>query len=126
MAWFIFTFLMLVCTLRTTVAFVFLFFTLDLAFLFLALHVLLDIKACQQAGGVFGAWPTGCQPLAGCPDTLIRSPGGIYCLVLRPRQSPHQRKQLLRAPHGCPPMGAPAEARLVYRSVVRDDEVHQG
>jgi succinate-acetate transporter protein len=54
MAWFIFTFIMLVCTLRTTVAFVFLFLTLDLAFLFLALHVLLDMPVLQKAGGVFG------------------------------------------------------------------------
>ena len=33
--WFIFTFLLLICTLRSTVAFFTLFFTLDLAFLFL-------------------------------------------------------------------------------------------
>jgi len=61
MAWFIFTFLMLICTLRTTVAFVFLFLTLDLAFLFLALHVLLDSVTLQKVGGVFGGCPTSCQ-----------------------------------------------------------------
>jgi len=53
-AWFIFTFLMLVCTLRTTVAFVFLFFTLDMAFLFLAISELLESSGCKKTGGWFG------------------------------------------------------------------------
>jgi succinate-acetate transporter protein len=56
-AWFIFTFLMLVCTFRATLAFVILFFTLDMAFLFLALEKLLGSTSCQKAGGVFG----GCR-----------------------------------------------------------------
>lgn len=112
MAWFIFTFIMLVCTLRTTVAFVFLFLTLDLAFLFLALHVLLDMPVLQKAGGVFGACPTSCLRFTRCTDTSTRSPGRVYCLVLRTRQSPHQGKQLLLGACRPPPMGAPAEARL--------------
>jgi len=53
-AWFIFTFLMLICTLRTSVAFVFLFFTLDMAFLFLALDKMITSPSCQKAGGAFG------------------------------------------------------------------------
>jgi len=53
-AWFIFTFLMFVCTWRTNAAFVFLFFTLDAAFLFLALEKLLDSATCQKVGGAFG------------------------------------------------------------------------
>jgi hypothetical protein len=53
-AWFIFTTLMLICTLRVSVAFVFLFFTLDMAFLFLALAELQGSAACQKAGGWFG------------------------------------------------------------------------
>jgi len=53
-AWFIFTFLMLLCTLRATLAFVILFTTLDLAFLFLALEKLLLSTTCQKIGGVFG------------------------------------------------------------------------
>jgi len=53
-AWFIFTTLMLICTLRTSAAFVFLFFTLDMAFLFLALADYQGLPACKKAGGAFG------------------------------------------------------------------------
>lgn len=53
-AWFIFTFLMFICTLRASLAFVILFLTLDLAFLFLALDKLLDSTTCKKVGGVFG------------------------------------------------------------------------
>jgi len=52
--WFIFTFLMLVCTFRASVAFIFLFFTLDLAFLFLAISEYTGNVACGKAGGYFG------------------------------------------------------------------------
>ncbi|EMC94325.1 hypothetical protein BAUCODRAFT_544699 [Baudoinia panamericana UAMH 10762] len=59
MGWFIFTFLLLLCTLRSTVAFFSLFFTLDLAFLFLAIGYLVNSggapqAGCIKAGGVFG------------------------------------------------------------------------
>ncbi|KAF2771077.1 GPR/FUN34 family protein-like protein [Teratosphaeria nubilosa] len=60
MGWFIFTFLLLLCTLRSTVAFFFLFFTLDLAFLLLGIGYLLNgdgagpQAGCIKAGGVFG------------------------------------------------------------------------
>lgn len=58
--WFIFTFLMLICTLRSTIAFFFLFLTLDLAFLCLAIGYLdrtgptTPNKPLVQAGGYFG------------------------------------------------------------------------
>lgn len=59
--WFIFTFLMVMCTLRSTVIFFSLFFTLDLAFLFLACENYAtnmgNMKAAdglRTAGGVFG------------------------------------------------------------------------
>ena len=58
--WFIFTFLLLICTLRSTVAFFTLFFTLDLAFLFLGLGYLYhDASGAAnvpliRAGGAFG------------------------------------------------------------------------
>lgn len=59
--WFIFTFLLLLCTLRSTVMFFSLFFTLDLAFLFLACEnyamSMGNTKAAgglRTAGGVFG------------------------------------------------------------------------
>jgi succinate-acetate transporter protein len=58
--WFIFTFLLLICTLRSTVAFFMLFFTLDLAFLCLGLAYLYHSDAgaanipLLRAGGAFG------------------------------------------------------------------------
>jgi len=77
MGWFIFTFLLLICTLRSTVAFFLLFFTLDLAFLLLALgHLRADAKGkgnvgCTKAGGVFGllaAFLAWYNALAGMAD----------------------------------------------------------
>ncbi|KAK6860508.1 hypothetical protein PG995_004144 [Apiospora arundinis] len=59
--WFIFTTILLLCTLRSTVMFFLLFFTLDLAFLCLFCHYLAESngakdasKGLQKAGGVFG------------------------------------------------------------------------
>ncbi|KAF2755075.1 hypothetical protein EJ05DRAFT_478884 [Pseudovirgaria hyperparasitica] len=57
--WFIFTFLLLICTLKSTVAFFSLFFTLDLAFLMLGLgYLYADAGTPKQslitAGGAFG------------------------------------------------------------------------
>lgn len=60
MAWFIFTFLLLICTLRSTVAFFLLFFTLDMAFLMLGLAYLYHggsghaHTGLLRAGGAFG------------------------------------------------------------------------
>ncbi|KAJ2892296.1 uncharacterized protein MKZ38_010042 [Zalerion maritima] len=61
MGWFIFTTILLLCTLRSTVMFFSLFFTLDLAFLFLACaHFANDngstdaSAGLKKAGGVFG------------------------------------------------------------------------
>lgn len=57
--WFIFTFVLLLCTLRSTVAFFFLFFTLDMTFLMLGIGYLENSTgapntACIKAGGAFG------------------------------------------------------------------------
>ncbi|WQF87636.1 Putative acetate transporter GPR1/Ato2/SatP, GPR1/FUN34/YaaH region [Colletotrichum destructivum] len=59
--WFIFTTLLLICTLRSTVVFFLLFFTLDLAFLFLACEnyaanngALTAMRNLQICGGTFG------------------------------------------------------------------------
>jgi len=59
--WFIFTFLLVLCTLRSTLAFFFLFFTLDMAFLFLAIGEfetangnISRATGCSKAGGWFG------------------------------------------------------------------------
>jgi len=75
--WFIFTTILLICTLRSTVAFFFLFFTLDLAFLFLSLgHLYADAKGNARttlikAGGYFGifaAFLAWYNALAGIAD----------------------------------------------------------
>lgn len=67
---------MLICTLRSTVAFFFLFFTLDLAFLLLGIGYLQAVdnapnSACIKAGGVFGilaAFAAWYNALAGILD----------------------------------------------------------
>jgi len=75
--WFIFTFLLLICTLRSTVAFFTLFFTLDLAFLFLGLAYLYHgadghaHTGLLRAGGAFGilaAFTAWYNALAGIAD----------------------------------------------------------
>jgi succinate-acetate transporter protein len=76
MGWFIFTFLLLICTLRSTVAFFLLFFTLDLAFLLLGIGYLRfgangPNEGCIKAGGVFGilaAFLAWYNALAGIAD----------------------------------------------------------
>jgi len=77
MGWFIFTTILLICTLRSTVAFFFLFFSLDLAFLMLGIGYLNnDGKApqsdCIVAGGAFGlmaAFAAWYNALAGIADS---------------------------------------------------------
>ncbi|KAH6720592.1 GPR1/FUN34/yaaH family-domain-containing protein [Leptodontidium sp. 2 PMI_412] len=75
--WFIFTFILLICTLRSTVAFFMLFFTLDLAFLCLFLgHLYSDSEGANntsliKAGGYFGmfaAFLAWYNALAGIAD----------------------------------------------------------
>lgn len=76
MGWFIFTFMLLICTLRSTVAFFSLFFTLDLAFLMLGIGYLNHNgiepqNGCIKAGGVFGilaAFLAWYNALAGIAD----------------------------------------------------------
>lgn len=92
--WFIFTTILLICTLRSTVAFFLLFFTLDLAFLFLTIgHLQLQDAGvgkpkttqvgCIKAGGVFGllaAFLAWYNALAGIADTRY-----VIFLYLSPR-----------------------------------------
>jgi succinate-acetate transporter protein len=81
MGWFIFTFLLLICTLRSTVAFFGLFFTLDLAFLMLGIGYLNNDgvapqEQCIIAGGAFGlaaAFLAWYNALAGIADSSNRS-----------------------------------------------------
>lgn len=53
-AWFIFTFILLLCTTRSTIAFFSLFLFLDITFLLLAIGHFLDKTPVIKAGGVFG------------------------------------------------------------------------
>jgi len=77
MGWFIFTFLLLLCTLRSTVAFFLLFFTLDLAFMCLGIGYLARVNGeprltAIKAGGGFGmlaAWLAWYNALAGIADS---------------------------------------------------------
>jgi succinate-acetate transporter protein len=81
MGWFIFTFVLLLCTLRSTVAFFFLFFTLDMAFLMLGIGYLQNDGEhpqgdCIVAGGAFGlcaAFAAWYNALAGIADSSNRS-----------------------------------------------------
>jgi succinate-acetate transporter protein len=71
--WFIFTTMLLVCTLRSTVAFFLLFFTLDLAFLLLMIGSFSaeQAEALTTAGGYFGlfaAFLAWYNALAGIAD----------------------------------------------------------
>ncbi|KAL8733512.1 MAG: hypothetical protein Q9181_003560 [Wetmoreana brouardii] len=77
MGWFIFTTILLLCTLRSTIAFFFLFFTLDLAFLLLGIGYLhRDAKGepnppVIKAGGFFGllaAFAAWYNAIAGIAD----------------------------------------------------------
>jgi len=76
MGWFIFTFLLLICTFKSTVAFFSLFFTLDIAFLLLGIGYLqhdgmLPHSGCIKAGGYFGlfaAFLAWYNALAGIAD----------------------------------------------------------
>ncbi|KAL2438748.1 Acetate permease A [Exophiala dermatitidis] len=77
MGWFIFTTILLFCTLKSTVAFFMLFFTLDLAFLMLGIAYLQPENgaprtSCLRAGGAFGiiaAFLAWYNALAGIADT---------------------------------------------------------
>ncbi|KAI9807837.1 MAG: hypothetical protein M1825_005142 [Sarcosagium campestre] len=77
MGWFIFTFILLLCTLKSTVAFFLLFFTLDLAFLLLGIGYLMPVNGeprapVIKAGGFFGllaAFLAWYNALAGIADS---------------------------------------------------------
>ena len=119
MGWFIFTFLLLICTLRSTVAFFLLFFTLDLAFLMLGIGYLQygpsgPQEGCIKAGGAFGilaAFLAWYNALAGMADTSNRyvtrtyadHAGTDYCLQLLPhsrRTLPMEREGSRTPPEG--------------------------
>lgn len=74
--WFIFTFILVLCTLKSTVAFFLLFFFLDITYLLLALAFVLPVDGkpnlkLQKAGGLFGllsAFAAWYNALAGIAD----------------------------------------------------------
>jgi succinate-acetate transporter protein len=88
MGWFIFTTILLICTLRSTVAFFFLFFTLDMAFLLLGIGYLQNNgkapnSACITAGGAFGllaaftAWYNALAGIADSSNRLVLLPSTV-------------------------------------------------
>jgi succinate-acetate transporter protein len=116
MGWFIFTFILLICTLRSTVAFFSLFFTLDMAFLLLGIGYLQNDGAhpqgqCIIAGGAFGlmaaflAWYNALAGIAdssnrSVPSKLILQHSYTYAtqLLRHPRRSLSLVRQGSRAP----------------------------
>lgn len=68
--WFIFTTILVLLTLKSTVAFFFLFFTLDMAFLFLALAYLYFTTEVDATGAVTGA-----------PHTALLRAGGAFGII---------------------------------------------
>jgi len=89
-AWFIFTTLMLICTLRTNVAFVLLFFALDMTFLFIALADYQGSPACKKAGGIFGivtastAWYCALAAMLTKESSFFLLPMGVFPWVHQP------------------------------------------
>jgi len=72
MAWFIFTTILLFCTLKSTIAFFSLFFFLDLTFLLLGIGYLHNNESVIKAGGFFGllaAFAAWYNALAGIADS---------------------------------------------------------
>ena len=86
--------MLLLCTLRSTVAFFFLFFTLDMAFLFLGIGYADRVdgaprEGCIKAGGVFGilaAFLAWYNALAGIADTSNRYVGYHHDAHFQPRK----------------------------------------
>lgn len=110
MGWFIFTFLLLICTLRSTVAFFTLFFTLDMAFLFLGLAYLLHSDGAPhtgllRAGGAFGilaaftAWYVSSVE-ASVPSVLTNKTQGTTPSPVLPTPATRSSSSLSPTSHG--------------------------
>lgn len=99
--WFIFTTLLVLCTLRSTVALFLLFFTLDLAFLFLACEQFATnlgnktaAVALQKTGGLFGflaAFLAWYNALAGMQDSSYVTITSSYYHAVNANLSPATR-----------------------------------
>jgi len=82
MVWFIFTFIMLLAALRSTIALVALFFFLDLTFMLLMIGAFLDKVNITKAGGAFGivtafiAYYAGAGGLISHDNSYLILPGG--------------------------------------------------
>ena len=93
MGWFIFTFILVICTLRSTVAFFLLFFTLDMAFLLLSCGYLLAVDGVPKSGiikaggwfGLFAAFAAWYNALAGIADSRYVSLSYLAEFNSRPR-----------------------------------------
>jgi succinate-acetate transporter protein len=133
MGWFIFTTLLLICTLRSTIAFFSLFFTLDIAFLLLGIGYLQNDgmhphSGCIKAGGYFGlfaAFLAWYNALAGIADNSNRSVTLVHVLFA---SSPvTNTSQLLCHPGRTLPVEreGPREAQGRQRRIrINDDSSH--
>lgn len=124
--WFIFTTILLLCTLRSTIMFFSLFFTLDLAFLFLfcaeyatsngAANTAVNL---QKAGGVFGmlaAFLAWYNAFAGIADSRL-----VFVSFLCARQKPEKHyvsvgplSEILQPPEGDPFRGGRGRRSLTF------------
>jgi hypothetical protein len=113
--WFIFTPILLICTLRSTVAFFLLFFFLDMAFLLLTIAKFRPDQAdtINAAGGYFGlfaAFMAWYNALAGIADDRLVLPTEIQVslyLTLIPTATPSFSSPL-HTSHGLPRAARPA------------------
>lgn len=105
--WFIFTTILLICTLRSTVAFFLLFFFLDLAFLLLTIGKFRTANAAKinAAGGYFGlfaAFMAWYNALAGiADDRLVLRNSSRSCITLTSIATPSLSSPL-HTSHGLP------------------------
>lgn len=113
--WFIFTTILLLCTMRSTIMFFGLFFTLDLAFLFLACADYATqngaanaASGLQTAGGVFGmlaAFLAWYNAFAGLADSrLVQMALGVYDLPFMVKWLIYHNSQQLLLPRPCLPL----------------------
>lgn len=133
MGWFIFTTILLVCTLRSTVAFFSLFFTLDLAFLLLGIGYLRadasgPNESCIKAGGYFGlfaAFLAWYNALAGIADSSNRS---VFHVADTVYSNANAQQLLRRSRRPLPLVGegsrSPRQARRLLRRAHRISIAH--
>jgi GPR1/FUN34/yaaH family len=139
-AWFIFTTLLLLCTLRSTLAFFLLFFTLDIAFLTLAIGHFYPSNGAPstpwiKAGGFFGllaAFLAWYNAFAGMADKSNLSVPQSFMFILSIGRRQHTDCILASSPHGsCISLGPRRLERrrrteLLYRCTGKSEMRNRG